>query len=67
MHCQVLVAELVTDAVCRELARRKAETGRLSILGEYMDAVNREHNRLINEYAHVIHQYLVAPDARKKK
>lgn len=50
LHCQVLVAELVTDAVCRELARRKAETGRLPILGEYMDAVNREHYRLINEY-----------------
>ncbi|RJR21301.1 MAG: hypothetical protein C4581_02380 [Nitrospiraceae bacterium] len=67
LHCQVLVAELVTDAVCRELARRKAETGRLPILGEYMDAVNREHYRLINEYAHIIHQYLVAPEGRRKK
>lgn len=67
LHCQVLVAELVTDAVCRELARRKAETGRLSILGEHMDAVNREHNRLINEYAHIIHQHLVASEARRKK
>lgn len=67
LHCQVLIAELVTDSVCRELARRKAETGRLSILGESMDAVNREHNRLINEYAHLIHQYLVAPEARRRK
>jgi len=66
LHCQVLVAELVTDAVCRELARRKAETGRLPILGEYMDAANREHYRLINEYAHIIHQFLVSPDARRK-
>jgi len=67
LHCQVLEAELVTDSVCRELARRKAETGRLSILGEYMDAVNREHIRLINEYAHIIHQYLVSSEARRKK
>ena len=64
-HCQVLVAELVTDSVCRELARRKADTSRLSILGDYMDAVNREHNRLINEYAHKIHKALVAPGARR--
>jgi hypothetical protein len=66
LHCQVLVAELVTDCVCRELARRKAETGRLPILGEYMDAVNREHYRLINDYAYIIHQCLVSPDARRK-
>ena len=65
LHCQVLVAELVTDAVCRELARRKAETGRISILGEYMDAVNREHYRLINEYAHLIHRELVDSAARR--
>jgi len=68
LHCQVLIAELVTDAVCRELARKKADTGRLSILSEHvMDAQNREHNRLINEYAHIIHQCLVAPEARRKK
>ncbi len=66
LHCQVLIAELVTDAVCRELARRKAETGRLSILGEYMDAVNREHNNLINKYAHIIHHFLVVSEARRK-
>ena len=36
LHCQVLIAELVTDSVCREIARKKAETGRLKILGEHM-------------------------------
>lgn len=67
LHCQVLTAEIVTDAVCRELARRKAEAGKLSILGEYMDAVYREHNRLINEYAHIIHQALIEKAALRRK
>lgn len=65
LHCQVLIAELVSDAVCREIARKKAETGRLSILGEATEAINREHYRLIAEYAHVIHQALVAPAGRR--
>ena len=51
LHCQVLIAELVSDAVCREIARKKAETGRLSMLGEATEAINREHYRLIAEYA----------------
>jgi hypothetical protein len=67
LYCQVLTAEIVTDAVCCELARRKAETGKLSILGEYMDAVYREHNRLINEYAHIIHEAYVGQAARRRK
>jgi hypothetical protein len=67
LHCQVLTAEIVTDAVCRELAGRKAQAGKLSILGEYMDAVYREHNRLINEYAHIIHQAYVEQAARRGK
>jgi hypothetical protein len=64
-HCQVLIAELVSDVVCREIARKKADTGRLSILGEATEAVNREHYRLIAEYAHIIHQAYVAPAARR--
>lgn len=59
LHSQVLIAELVTDAVCREVARRKAESGRLPVLGEAATALDRELNRLINEYAHVIHCCLV--------
>lgn len=66
LHFQVLIAELVTDCICREIARRKAEDSKLPILGERMDAVNREHNRLINEYAHIVHQVLVSEDVRRK-
>ena len=66
LHCQVLIAELVIDCICREIARKKAEDDKLPILGERMDAVNREHNRLINEYAHILHQVLVSEDARRK-
>lgn len=65
LHCQVLVAELVSDSVCREIARKKAETGRLQILGEHTEAINREHYRLIAEYAHIIHQALVASAGRR--
>ncbi len=65
LHCQVLIAELVSDSVCRQIASKKAETGRLAILGEATEAVNREHYRLISEYAHVIHQALVASDGRR--
>ena len=65
LHCQVLIAELVSDSVCREIARKKGETGRLQILGEHTEAINREHYRLIAEYAHIIHQALVASAGRR--
>ncbi len=59
-HFQVLVAELVTDAVCRELARQKADKNKLPYLGDDITgAINKEINRLIYEYAHIIHELLV--------
>lgn len=66
LHCQVLIAELVMDSICRELARKKAESNQLTILGETMDAINREHYNLINQYAHLIHQALVSSEAKRK-
>lgn len=65
-HCQVLIAELVIDSVCRELARRKSEKGMLLSLSDRTDAINREHNDLINKYAHAIHGILVAKNAMRK-
>ena len=59
-HCQVLVAELVNDAVSRELARLKAERGALLPLGgDITAAVDKEIDQLVYKYAHMIHDILV--------
>lgn len=58
-HCQVMLAELVVEAVCREIARRKIESGKEPFLGEASEAMNVVHNRLINRYAEKIHKLLV--------
>ena len=58
-HCQVMLAELVVEAVCREIARRKIEFGKEPFLGEASEAMNVVHNRLINKYAEKIHNLLV--------
>ncbi|GMR19087.1 MAG: hypothetical protein BMS9Abin34_213 [Patescibacteria group bacterium] len=57
-HCQVMLAELVIEAVCREIARKKIESGD-PFLGEAAEAMNVVHNRLINRYAEKIHRLLV--------
>lgn len=57
---QVLLAELVTEAVCREIARAGVEKGRFLILeGSEADAIQNHFIRLQNRYAHLIHQYIV--------
>ncbi len=57
---QVLLAELITEAVCREIARRGVEDGRfLAPEGAEADAVNNHFIRLQNRYAHLIHQLIV--------
>jgi hypothetical protein len=58
-HCQVMLAELIVEAVCREVARRKIESGKEPFLGEASEAMNVVHNRLINKYAEKIHRLLV--------
>jgi hypothetical protein len=58
-YCQVMLAELVVEAVCREIARRKIESGKEPFLGEASEAMNVVHNRLINKYAEKIHHLLV--------
>lgn len=64
-QCQVLIAELVIDAVCREIARRKSDQGKLLSLSDRTDAINREHNELINKYAQAIHSMLVSKEAMR--
>jgi len=57
---QVLLAELITEAVCREIARRGVERGRfLAPDGAEADAIQSHFIRLQNRYAHIIHDVIV--------
>ncbi len=57
---QVLLAELITEAVCREIARSGVERGKFIVLeGSEADAIQNHFIRLQNRYAHLIHEYIV--------
>ena len=63
---QVLLAELVTEAVCFEIARRGVENGVfLAPMGAEADAIRREHINLQNKYAHKIHECFVDAEHRR--
>jgi hypothetical protein len=63
---QVLLAELVTEAVCFEIARRGVENGVfLAPAGAEADAIRREHVNLQNKYAHKIHECFVDAEHRR--
>jgi hypothetical protein len=60
---QVLLAELITEAVCREIARQGVESGRfLAPEGSEADAIQSHFIRLQNRYAHLIHEVIVTMD-----
>lgn len=60
---QVLLAELITEAVCREIARSGVERGKfLAPDGAEADAIHNHFIRLQNRYSHLIHQYIVTLD-----
>lgn len=60
---QVLLAELITEAVCREIARQGVESGRfLAPEGAEADAVQSHFIRLQNRYAHMIHEVIVTKE-----
>jgi hypothetical protein len=60
---QVLLAELITEAVCREIAREGVERGRfLAPDGAEADAIQSHFIRLQNRYAHLIHGAIVKAD-----
>ncbi len=57
---QVLLAELVAEAMCREIAREGVEKGKFLVLeGSEADAIQNHFIRLQNRYAHLIHEYIV--------
>lgn len=61
---QVLLAELVAEAMCREIAREGVEKGRFLVLeGSEADAIQNHFIRLQNRYAHLIHEYIVTMEA----
>jgi hypothetical protein len=63
---QVMLAELVAEAVCFEIARRGVQNEKfLYVPGAESDAIRREHIRLQNEYAHKIHECLVDIEHRR--
>jgi hypothetical protein len=63
---QVLLAELITEAVCREIARRGVENGNfLAPAGGQADAIQREYIRLQNQYAHKVHACFVDRQYRR--
>ena len=63
---QVLLAELITEAVCREIARQGVESGRfLAPEGAEADAIQSHFIRLQNRYAHLIHEVIVKTDSRE--
>lgn len=60
MQGQVLLAELITEAVCREIAREGVEKGRFLVLeGAEADAIQNHFIRLQNRYSHLIHEHIV--------
>ena len=60
---QVLLAELITEAVCREIARQGVESGRfLAPEGSEADAIQSHFIRLQNRYAHMIHDVIVTKE-----
>ena len=61
-----MLAELVAEAVCFEIARRGVENGVfLAPAGAEADAIRREHVNLQNKYAHKIHECFVDADYRR--
>jgi len=63
---QVLLAELISESVCREISRRGVENVKfLAPVGAETDAMQREYIRLKNLYAHRIHSCLVDPEHRR--
>ncbi len=57
---QVMLAELVTEAVCREVARRGVQTGVLPAYHESMaDSIQVHYLRLLHEFSSHIHAFFV--------
>lgn len=63
---QVLLAELVTEVMCREVARVGVQNGKLPAFHESLEAsIQAHYNRLVHEFAHEIHAYFVDSQYRR--
>lgn len=65
---EVLVAELVTEHACQEIARRKKEAKILDIPPgvEELDAYSAHLTKLKADYAPIIHKVLVSAENRRR-
>ncbi|MDH5508633.1 MAG: hypothetical protein OEZ02_15530, partial [Anaerolineae bacterium] len=64
---QVLLAELVTEVLCREIARVGVHNGKLPAFHQSMDSSIQAHfQRLQNEFGHEIHAYFVDSQYRRQ-
>ncbi len=62
---QVILAELISEAVCDTIARNGVESGKFPVLvGEKAEAIQVQQLRLQNEYSGLIHEALVSPEFR---
>ena len=67
-QAQVLIAELVTEAVCKEIARRGVDNGTfLSFADSKRDAIDQQYIRIQNQYAHQIHSAMVDSQFRRNE
>jgi len=64
---QVLMAELITESICSEIATRGVHAGKyIVVAGSEADTVRREYVRLQNQYAKRIHESFVEPAYRSE-
>ena len=62
---QVILAELISEAVCNTIARNGVESGKFPVLvGGEAEAIQVQQLRLQNEYSGRIHEALVSPEYR---
>ena len=62
---QVMLAELISEAVCETIARHGIETGRFAApVGGEVEAIQVQQLRLQNQYSGLIHEAIVAPEFR---
>ena len=62
---QVMLAELISEAVCETIARHGIETGRFAApVGGEVEAIRVQQLRLQNQYSGLIHEVIVAAEFR---
>ena len=62
---QVMLAELISEAVCETIARHGIQTGRFAApVGGEVEAIRVQQLRLQNQYSGLIHEAIVAPEFR---